>query len=152
MELTKIINPDHSLARLARKINWDRLERTFGLVYCPNKGRPAISTRLMVTLHYFKYIYKLSDENVVAGWVENPYWQHFSGMYYFEHKVPVHPSSMCRWRKRIANAGAEQLLQEILKAGLKLKGAKPSAPKKQGEYACKPGKSSFSSVANLLTS
>ena len=79
----------------------------------------------MVALHYFKYTHNLSDEDVVSGWAENPYWQYFSGMKYFEHKLPIHPSSMCRWRKRIGDAGAEELLKETIEAGLKLKAVKP---------------------------
>lgn len=130
VELMQIIDFGHSLARLARVVDWDRLEEVFGSTYCPDNGRPAISTRLMVALHYLKYTHNLSDEDVVAGWVENPYWQHFSGMKYFEHKVPIHPSSMCRWRKRIGDAGAEQLLQETIEAGLKLKAVKAFMLKK----------------------
>lgn len=121
VELVQIIDPGHSLAKLARVVDWDRLDEVFGSTFCPDNGRPAISTRLMVALHYLKYAHNLSDEDVVAGWVENPYWQHFSGMKYFEHKVPIHPSSMCRWRKRIGGAGAEQLLKETIESGLKLK-------------------------------
>jgi IS5 family transposase len=78
----------------------------------------------MVALHYLKYTHNLSDTDVVQAWVENPYYQHFSGMKYFEHKMPIHPSSMSRWRKRIGDAGAEQLLQETIEAGLKLKAVK----------------------------
>lgn len=124
IELMKIIDSNHSLAKLAEVVDWQRLEKVFGSTYCPDNGRPAISTRLMVALHYFKYTHNLSDEDVVAGWVENPYWQHFSGMKYFEHTMPIHPSSMCRWRKRIGDAGAEELLQETIAAGLKLKAVK----------------------------
>jgi IS5 family transposase len=124
IELMKIIDFSHSLAKLAKVVDWDRLEKVFGSTYCPDNGRPAISTRLMVALHYLKYTHNLSDEDVVAGWVENPYWQHFSGMKYFEHTMPIHPSSMCRWRKRIGDAGAEELLQETIEAGLKLKAVK----------------------------
>lgn len=124
VELIQIIDLGHSLAKLAKVVNWDRIEEVFGSTYCPDNGRPAISTRLMVALHYLKYTHNLSDEDVVAGWVENPYWQHFSGMQYFQHRVPIHPSSMCRWRKRIGDAGAEQLLQETIEAGLKLKAVK----------------------------
>ena len=124
VELMKIIDPGHSLAKLAKVVDWDRLEEVFGSTFYPDNGRPAISTRLMVALHYLKYTYNLSDEDVVASWVENPYWQHFSGMQYFEHKVPIHPSSMCRWRKRIGEAGAEQLLQETIEAGLRVKAVK----------------------------
>jgi hypothetical protein len=35
---------------------------------------------LMVALHYLKSRYDLSDEVVLAQWVENLSWQHFSGM------------------------------------------------------------------------
>jgi transposase, IS5 family len=124
IELMKIIDSNHSLAKLAKVVDWERLEKVFGSTYCPDNGRPAISTRVMVALHYLKYTHNLSDEDVVAGWVENPYWQHFSGMKYFEHTMPIHPSSMCRWRKRIGEAGAEELLQETIEAGLKLKAVK----------------------------
>jgi len=66
-----------------------------------------------------------SDDDVVAGWVENPYWQYLSGMQFFEHDPPIDSSSMTRWRKRIGEAGAEELLKETIAAGLKLKAVKP---------------------------
>ncbi|AXR03866.1 transposase [Pseudoalteromonas piscicida] len=31
-------------------------------------------------LEYLKQIHKLSDENTVVMWCENPYWQYFCGM------------------------------------------------------------------------
>jgi len=120
-ELSNIIDPNHGLVKLAKVVAWDRLDELFGATYCPDNGRPAVSTRLMVALHYLKYTYNLSDEDVVEGWVENPYWQHLSGMKYFEHRVPIDPSSMTRWRKRIGEAGAEELLKETIASGLKLK-------------------------------
>jgi IS5 family transposase len=49
-------------------------------------GRPGVSTRLLVSLNYLKYVYDLSDEGVLELWVENPYWQHLSGMKFFEHQ------------------------------------------------------------------
>jgi len=124
VELIRIINRSHSLIKLAAVVDWEELEKAFGTTYCPDNGRPAISTRLMVALHYLKYTHNLSDDDVVAGWVENPYWQYFSGMKYFEHRVPIHPSSMTRWRKRIGDAGAEVLLKQTIEAGLKLKAVK----------------------------
>ena len=57
--------------------------------------------------------------------MENPYWQHFSGNQYFEHKVPIDPSVMSRFRTRIGEAGAEELLRATIAAGLKLKVIKP---------------------------
>jgi IS5 family transposase len=123
-QLSSIINSNHGLVKLAKVVEWGRLDELFGSTYCPDNGRPGVSTRLMVALHYLKYTYNLSDEDVVATWVENPYWQYFSGMTFFEHEVPINPSSMTRWRKRIGEAGAEKLLKETIKAGLKLKAVK----------------------------
>jgi IS5 family transposase len=122
--LVNIIDPSHGLAKLSKVVEWDRLDDLFGSTYCPDNGRPGVSTRLMVALHYLKYTHNLSDEDVVATWVENPYWQYFSGMKWFEHKLPINASSMTRWRKRIGEAGAEELLKETIKAGLKLKAVK----------------------------
>ena len=124
VELIQIIDTSHALVKLAHTVDWDQLDEVFGKTYCPDNGRPAISTRLMVSLHYLKYTHNLSDDDVVAGWVENPYWQFLSGMKWFEHKMPIHPSSMSRWRKRVGDAGAEQLLKQTIKAGLKLKAVK----------------------------
>lgn len=46
-------------------------------------------TRLLVALHYLKYQHDLSDEAVVQQWVENPYWQYFSGEQFFQHEMPI---------------------------------------------------------------
>ena len=45
-------------------------------------------------------------------------------MKYFEHELPCDPSSMTRWRKRIGEAGAEELLKKTINAGLVLKAVK----------------------------
>ena len=101
------------------------MEELFGETYCPDNGRPGIPTRLMVALHYLKYTFNLSDEDVVEGWIENPYWQYFSGEQFFTHDRPIEPSSMTRWRRRIGESGAEELLQETIASGLRTKAVKP---------------------------
>ena len=123
-ELINIIDNGHALCKLAKVVDWEQLDELFGATYCPDNGRPGVSTRLMASLHYLKYAYNLSDEEVVSGWVENPYWQYLSGMKFFEHDAAVDPSSMTRWRKRIGEGGGEKLLQETISAGLKLKAVK----------------------------
>ena len=116
-ELINMINPSHALVKLSKAVDWKRFDEVFGESFCPDNGRPAISTRLMVALHYLKYSCDLSDEEVVRGWEENPYWQYLSGMKYFEHELPIHPSSMSRWRKRLGERGMEEILQGTIKAG-----------------------------------
>ena len=124
IELERIVDRHHSLVRLSKIVNWNHLEDLFGATYHPDTGRPGVSTRLMVSLHYLKYAYNLSDEAVVEGWIENPYWQYLSGMKYFEHDFPIDPSSMVRWRGRIGEAGAEELLRQTIESGLKIKAIK----------------------------
>ena len=130
VELTGVIDLSHSMVKLAKAVDWGRLEEVFGETYCADNGRPGVSTRLMVALHYLKYTFNLSDDDVLEGWVENPYWQHLSGMSYFEHQLPIDPSSMTRWRKRIGEAGAETLLQETIAAGLRMKAVKATQLKR----------------------
>jgi transposase, IS5 family len=51
---------------------------------------------------------------VVARWVENPYWQYFCGFDYLQLALPIDPSSLVRWRRRIGQDGIELLLQETI--------------------------------------
>ncbi len=125
IELDRIVDLTHPLVKLSARMDWQGLEEHFGSCFC-DEGRPAINTRLMVSLHYLKYANNLSNEETVVLWVENPYWQYFSGMVYFEHKLPIHPSSMSRWRKRIGEHGAEQLLKQTIEQAVESKLVKPS--------------------------
>ena len=116
-ELDLALDPNHELVRLATKIPWDDLAQEFGRLYVPDLGRPGIPIRLMAGLHLLKHTYGLSDEDVVKGWVENPYWQHFCGEVMFQHHFPIHPSQMTRWRRRIGEKGVEKLLEATITAG-----------------------------------
>ena len=126
IDLEQLIDLTHPLAVLAQRIDWKQFDLLLGGSYHPTQGAPGTPTRLMVALHFLKYQTDLSDEDVVAGWVENPYWQHFSGMRYFQHSMPIDPSSMTRWRKRLGEAGAEQMLRETIEAGMRMKAIRPA--------------------------
>lgn len=119
-ELEGLVSPEHPLIRLGRMINWAVFEERLGESYHATQGAPGVNTRLMVALHYLKYQHDLSDEAVVSHWVENPYWQHFSGEQYFQHTLPIDPSSMTRWRKRLGEAGAELMLKQTIETGMRM--------------------------------
>jgi IS5 family transposase len=126
IELDRLVDSGHPLVRLGQSIDWPSFEATLGASYHPTQGAPGISTRLMVALHYLKYQADLSDEYVVAAWVENPYWQHFSGARHFQHRPPIDASSMTRWRQRLGEAGAEQMLRETIATGMRMKVIRPA--------------------------
>lgn len=73
--LEMVLDPSQELYRLAGIIDWAGLEAEFGSLYCPDNGRPGVPIRLMAGLHFLKHTFKLSDEEVVHRWVENPYYR-----------------------------------------------------------------------------
>lgn len=123
--LPNILNLKHPLCILAESIDWDDLHNSFMKLYCKDFGRPAKSVRLMVGLNYLKYLKNLSDEQVVSGWVENPYWQYFCGEEYFQTEFPIHPTSMTKWRNRLDEEDLSKLLEATSKSGFKTKTITP---------------------------
>jgi len=124
--LDNMLNHRHELYLLADLIDWSMFDSEFGSLYCPDNGCPAKATRLMVGLQYLKHVNSMSDEAVVRRWVENPYWQYFCGATYFEHQLPIDPSSMTRFRQRIGEPGCALILQATVTTGLKSKTIKPA--------------------------
>jgi IS5 family transposase len=120
-ELSNIINLRHPLVQLSQKIDWQSCASKFGGLYAIGVGRPGHPIRLMVGLQLLKHTCNVSDEEVVATWVENPYWQYFCGEQYFRHDLPIDPSLMTGFRKRIGEAGCEFILSLTLCAGLATK-------------------------------
>jgi IS5 family transposase len=130
IELERLVDAGHPLVKLGRQLNWAVFEERLGQTYAVTGGAPGVSTRLMVALHYLKYQHDLSDESVVQHWVENPYWQHFSGEQFFQHEVPINPSSMTRWRHRLGEAGAEAMLKETIETAVRMKVITPTQIKR----------------------
>lgn len=128
--LEQILNNSHPMFKLANAIDWSEFEAAFGRLYDPEQGRPAKPIRLMVGLHYLKHTYDLSDEDVVSRWIENPYWQYFCGCTHFQHQLPIDPSLMTKWRKKIKAEGMEKLLEVTIKTALKTKTIKRSELKR----------------------
>jgi transposase, IS5 family len=117
MHFDRNLNLQHELILLSKTLDWKVFDRAFGPLFSPSKGRMALPTRLVVGLHFLKHTFNESDESVCAKWVENPYWQYFCGYSYLQHTLPLDPSSLSRWRKRMGPDRIETLLKAILDAG-----------------------------------
>lgn len=114
--LDQMIDPRHPLCKLAGQIAWGGFEKEFGALYVEGQGRPGKSIRLLVGLHYLKHMYSVSDERAVETFVENPYWQYFCGMEYFQHTLPLDATTLVKWRKRVGPDGMERMFKETLDA------------------------------------
>lgn len=115
--LIDLIDPRHELVKLAALIDWEVFEREWARFLPSGKGRSATEPRLVAGLLYLQHAYRLSDEAVVARWVENPYCQHFTGETFFTHRPPIDPSSLTCWRGRIGEEGFEWLLTQPIQTG-----------------------------------
>jgi IS5 family transposase len=124
--LSTLLDQRHPLYLLAAAIDWESFEQEFGSLYVEQKGRPGLPMRLLVGLHYLKHLYDVSDERVVASFLENPYWQYFCGEEFFRHDLPCDPTTLVKWRKRIGPERMEKLLQETIAAAQRQRALKPA--------------------------
>lgn len=113
-ELKDLVDPGNRLVILSDFVDWNHVEEAMQRYYPAEVGNPATPSRLMAGLLYLKALYNASDEALVRTWVENPYWQYFCGEQYFRHDLPINPSSLSKWRKRLGKDGHNILLGEIL--------------------------------------
>jgi len=123
--LSELLNREHPLYVLAERIDWSQFEAAIDACYADELGRPGVNTRLMVGLLYLKHAFDESDESVLARWVENPYWQFFCGLCYMQHELPIDPSSLSRWRKRVGAERLEKLLEATIHTALAMKAIRP---------------------------
>ena len=108
------LNPNHSLYLLSKEIDWNYFEEEFKDLYS-DKGRPAHSIRLMVSLLILKSIYNLSDEVLVEQhWEMNVYFQYFSGSQLQGWGQPCAASDLTHFRQRIGELGVEKILKHSI--------------------------------------
>jgi IS5 family transposase len=116
---------NHELVNLAKTISWTAIEAKCGEVYADGPGMPPLPTRLMAGLAILKHTFDLSDEELCARWVENPYFQYFCGEEFFVHDLPFDRSSLTRWRQRMGEERTAALLQESLSVAVRTGAMKP---------------------------
>lgn len=108
------LSHSHPLYILANRINWQIFEEAFSGLYS-EEGRPAKAIRLMVSLLVLKHIRNISDESVVEQWMENVYYQYFSGEKVYACSVPCEASELVHFRNRIGEAGIELIFKESIR-------------------------------------
>jgi transposase, IS5 family len=147
-----MINLSDPLAVLAKRLPWDQIEAALAPIFArrdraglastevdlfgptpavagagrSNAGRPRLPIRLMVSLLYLKHSFNLSDEEVAQRWSENVLWQFFSGLDYYEHRLPCDPTQIGRFRTAVGEQGMEQLLKATIDAAVSIKAVKPA--------------------------
>jgi len=150
--LDQMIDLRHPLAVLAQRMPWSQIEAALAPLFAHKdragrvvedsdlfgptsavagagvsaRGRPRLPIRLMVALLYLKHAYNESDESVVQRWSQDVYFQFFSGMQYFEPRLPCDDSQIGRFRRVLGEAGVEQLLKTTIEAAVGMGAVKPA--------------------------
>lgn len=146
-----MINLNDPLAVLATRLPWNQIEtalaakfehqnRVGQVLQCEdmfgttqtvmgcgrsNAGRPKLPIRLMASLLYLKNSFNLSDEELVVRWSENIVWQFFSGMDYYEHRLPCDATQIGRFRRSLGEDGLELLLKATIDTAVAIDAVKP---------------------------
>jgi transposase, IS5 family len=150
--LDEMVDPKHPLVVLSKRLPWAAIEQAlephFARQARPGSkqvtvdllgthevefgngisaaGRPRLSIRLMASLQYLKNSFNLSDEELVQRWSENVVWQFFSGMEYYEPRLPCDATQIGRFRRAVGEEGLEQLLKATIETAVQIKAIKPS--------------------------
>jgi transposase, IS5 family len=112
--LSNQLSQNHPLIQLSKLIDWKSLENEFADFFVENIGQPAKPVRLVVGILMLQHMYGFSDENIVYRWIENAYWQFFCGYEYLQHKIPMHPTSLIKWRRRLGEDGMTKILGQTI--------------------------------------
>ncbi len=75
VQLVTFINMHHELVRLADTMDWEVFCNKFGSSFNERQGSLDLPTRLMVGLTYLKYLFDLSDEEMLTRFICDPYVQ-----------------------------------------------------------------------------
>ena len=150
--LDAMIDLRHPLAVLAGQLPWDRIEHALAQKFAhrdrvgrqeivgdllgqrqvefgggiSNAGRPRLSIRLMASLLHLKNPFNLSGEELVQRWSENVQFQFFSGMEYYEPRLPCDATQIGRFRTAIGEEGLEQLLKFTIQTAVEIRAIKPA--------------------------
>lgn len=111
--MEKFLDPDHDLVRAGQAISWQELEQEFSDLYS-DRGRPSIPVRRIAGLYMLKTRYQVGEEKALQIWLENPYWQFFSGEVHFQREKPFSVGEFSRFKKRVGEAGMTKI--ELLAA------------------------------------
>lgn len=143
--IDQMIDLRHPLAVLASRMPWQQIEASVSHLFVrkaragvtmpdldlfgeapavvgrkSNAGRPRVPLRIMISLLYLKHAFNESDEGVVQRWRDTPRWQYFSGLAYYEDRLPCDATTLVKFRQLLGEEGVEELLAQTINVAVEL--------------------------------
>lgn len=111
--LADVVDRRHPLCLLSDRMNWSHLAAKFADM-ATNSIWPPIPFRLHAALYFLKHTFHVPSESIVDRWLENPYWQYFSGEMHFRHRAPLDLKTVQQFDQLLgAERGGDVILQII---------------------------------------
>ena len=103
------LDPENRWVKMARKVDWDKIEDKYCGQFSFENGAPAKPVRLAICSLLIQSMEGLPDERLVLHIQENPHMQYFCGIKECSWELPFVPSLMVSFRKRFG----DDVLREI---------------------------------------
>ncbi len=95
------LDSDNEWIRLADVVPWKKMETKYMEMFPSQTESPAFLFRMAFGTLIIQKRLKLSDRTVIREIQTNPYLQYFLGMESFSHEIPMKPSVLDDFRKRM---------------------------------------------------
>src|SRR5919106_1131294 len=115
---THLSHPTHDLIILRQLIPWQSIIDGLVPFYHLNKGRTGCALRTLSAVSILARLRQLSDRKVIEHIQENRYMQYFCHVPDQGLRTFMHPSTLCRFRKRLGQEGISLIEDEVF-TGLK---------------------------------
>ena len=117
--LSTPLSPENEWVQLADVFPWKELDEAYQLEFPKNSGRAAKPFRMLYGAGLIQNRMGLTDRGIVDAIRDTPAYQYFIGLSEYQAKAPFSYSSLCHFRKRIADLS--ELIRNIINDWLRAK-------------------------------
>jgi IS5 family transposase len=110
---THLSHPTHDLIILRRVIPWQPIIEGIVPFYDLKKGRTGCALRTLSAISILARLRQFSDREVIENIQENRYMQYFCNVPDAGLRTFIHPSTLCRFRKRVGQEGIALMEDEV---------------------------------------
>ena len=153
------MDPENRWVKKSETIPWDTIEEKYAKLFPSKTGMPAKPLRMALGSLLIQKQLGFSDRELVEEIMENPYFQYFIGLPWYQTEAPFVPSLLVEFRKRLTDDVLSEINEMIIAYNTPGDGSHPDTDEKDSgensgtvilDATCTPQKISFPQDVNLL--